>query len=128
MDFLEKLNQLMKKNNLNKSTLSKSSGIPYTTIDGWYKKGYDGLKLSTLKKLSNFFNTTLDYWVTSDEMQKPIDSNTNNSNINSGTSLAIPKILAMLSEMTEDELIVIEAFIKTLKDLKSQNIKISNDK
>ena len=42
MDFLEKLNYLMHENNLNKSTLSKACEIPYTTIDGWYKKGYQG--------------------------------------------------------------------------------------
>ncbi len=39
MDFLEKLDYLMKQNNLNKSRLSKACDIPYTTIDGWYKKG-----------------------------------------------------------------------------------------
>lgn len=62
MDFLEKLDFLMAENNLNKSTLSKACDIPYTTIDGWYKKGYEGLKLTTLKKLSTFFGTPLDYW------------------------------------------------------------------
>lgn len=63
MDFLEKLNYLMDKHHLNKSTLSKACGIPYTTIDGWYKKGYEGLKLTTLRKLSSYFGTTLDFWV-----------------------------------------------------------------
>lgn len=62
MDFLEKLNFLMNKNDLNKSTLSKACDIPYTTIDGWYKKGYEGLKLTTLRKLASFFKTSLDYW------------------------------------------------------------------
>lgn len=62
MDFLEKLDDLMSREKLNKSTLSKASGIPYTTIDGWYKKGYEGLKISTLKRLSECFGTSLDYW------------------------------------------------------------------
>ena len=62
MDFLSKLDELMKKNNLNKSTLSKNCGIPYTTIDGWYKRGYEGLKLTTLRKLSDYFNISLDFW------------------------------------------------------------------
>ena len=62
MDFLEKLDYLMLQNNLNKSTLSKNCGIPYTTIDGWYKKGYEGLKLNTLRKLSEYFNLPLDFW------------------------------------------------------------------
>lgn len=67
MNFLEKLNTLMQEKDLNKNSLSKACGIPYTTIDGWYKKGYDDLRLSTLKKLAAFFNTTLDYWAYDDE-------------------------------------------------------------
>lgn len=77
MDFLEKLNFLMDKNNLNKSTLSKSCDIPYTTIDGWYKRGYEGLKLPTLKKLSNYFGTSLDYWA-DDNLIEPIPPKINN--------------------------------------------------
>lgn len=75
MNFLEKLNYLMAKNNLNKNSLSKACNIPYTTIDGWYKKGHEGLKLTTLRKLAKFFNTTLDYWVNDS------DSNDSNSSI-----------------------------------------------
>lgn len=43
MGFLEKLNYLMEQNHLNKSTLSKACDIPYTTIDGWYKRDTRGL-------------------------------------------------------------------------------------
>ena len=38
MDFLHKLDFLMEKYGLNKNSMSQNSGIPYTTIDGWYKK------------------------------------------------------------------------------------------
>lgn len=77
MDFLEKLNFLMDKYNLNKSTLSKSCDIPYTTIDGWYKRGYEGLKLPTLKKLSSYFGISLDYWA-DDNLIEPIPPQINN--------------------------------------------------
>ena len=70
MNFLEKLDFLMERFNLTKTTLSQRSGIPYTTIDAWYKKGYEGLKLTTLRKLSSYFNTTLDYWIL-DEITDP---------------------------------------------------------
>lgn len=66
MNFLQKLDFLMERYGLNKSSMSQNSGIPYTTIDGWYKKGYDGLKLSTFKKLAEYFNTTLDFWIRDD--------------------------------------------------------------
>lgn len=68
MDFLQKLDFLMEKYGLNKLTLSQNSGIPYSTVVGWYKKGYEGLKLTTLRKLSDYFNTVLDYWVNEDEI------------------------------------------------------------
>lgn len=70
MDFLEKLDFLMDRFGLTKTTLSQKSGIPYTTIDAWYKKGYEGLKLTTLRKLAQYFNTSLDYWFL-DEITDP---------------------------------------------------------
>lgn len=61
MNFLEKLDYLMEKRSINKSKLSKMSGVPYTTIDGFYKKGYENTKLSTVRKLSEALNVSLDY-------------------------------------------------------------------
>lgn len=75
MDFLEKLNYLMEINHLNKNTLSKACNIPYTTIDGWYKKGYEGLKLTTLRKLAGYFGTSLDYWASEND-EHPHQKNT----------------------------------------------------
>lgn len=69
MTFLDKLDNLMHERGLNKNTLSKACGIPYTTIDGWYKKGYEGLKVSTLKKLTEYFGKPLEYWLDGDEVQ-----------------------------------------------------------
>ena len=68
--FLEKLDFMMKEYGLNKHSLSQKSEIPYTTIDAWYKKGYEGLKLTTLRKLADYFNTTLDFWIL-DEITDP---------------------------------------------------------
>lgn len=64
--FLENLDLLMKSKGYNKNTLAKESGIPYTTIVGFYTKGTDNLKLSTLRKLSDFFNVSLDYLINGD--------------------------------------------------------------
>ena len=61
MSFLSKLDKLMLEKGINKNQLSKESGVPYTTIDGFYKKGTDNIKLSTLKKLAAYFGCSLDY-------------------------------------------------------------------
>ncbi|NLO48125.1 MAG: XRE family transcriptional regulator [Clostridiales bacterium] len=61
--FLTVLNRLMAEKAITKSKLAQNSGIPYTTIDGWYKKGYENVRLATLLKLSDYFNVSLDYLV-----------------------------------------------------------------
>ena len=66
MSFTDKLDMLMAKNKINKATLSREADIPYTTIDGFYKKGADNIKLSTLKKIAKYFNCSLDYLVDDD--------------------------------------------------------------
>lgn len=62
MNILEKLDYLMKTNGLNRHSLAMKSGIPYTTIDGWYKKGWEKMYLTSLKKLSAFFKVSMDFW------------------------------------------------------------------
>ena len=66
MTFLEKLDALMIEKGINKSVLSKESGIPYTTIDGFYKKGYDNAKLPTIKRIASYFGVTIDYLILDD--------------------------------------------------------------
>ena len=60
MTFLEKLDFLMKENNLNKHSLSELSGIPYSTITNFYKQSYENIKLSTFNKLCDYFGVTMD--------------------------------------------------------------------
>lgn len=104
MDFLEKLNYLMKKNNLNKNSLSKACNIPYTTIDGWYKKGYEGLKLTTLRKLADFFGTSLDYWAVE----------------NNDLSVETVEILKKIKKMSDGEVHAVLAFVNTLDSLNKE--------
>lgn len=62
MNFLDKLEYLMKIKKIeNLHDLSVKSDIPYSTLRGFYLKGYDKVKRTTLLKLKNFFGCTLDY-------------------------------------------------------------------
>ncbi len=65
--FLETLDTLMQTHGLNKNSFSKQSGIAYTTIDGFYKKGYENAKLSTLRQIADFFHVSLDYLISGEE-------------------------------------------------------------
>ena len=60
MSVSEKLQKFMDENGYSKADVSRLSGIPYTTIDGLFKKGDDNTKLSTLKKLAKLIGCSLD--------------------------------------------------------------------
>lgn len=70
MTLTENIDNLTSKKGINKSILSKESGIPYTTIDGIYKKGYENVKLSTIRKISEYFGITLDELIGNQPEQK----------------------------------------------------------
>lgn len=63
MSMIENLDKLLYSKNITKAQLSKESGIPYTTISGFYTKGTDNVKLSTLKKLADYFQCSIDFLV-----------------------------------------------------------------
>lgn len=97
MSFTDKLDALMAEKGINKSILSKESGIPYTTIAGFYTKGTDNVKLSTLKKLSAYFDCSIDFLADEE----------------------VPSTLAAHfdgSEYTEDELDEIRQFAEFVKN------------
>lgn len=71
MGLTDKLDLLMAERKINKAELARESGIPYTTIDGFYKKGSENAKLSTLKKLCSYFGCTLDYLADDDIKEQP---------------------------------------------------------
>ena len=67
MDFLGRLDRLMADNDLNKLRLSQQTGIPVSTIYGWYKKGYENITLPNLRALANFFGVTMEYLANGDD-------------------------------------------------------------
>lgn len=71
MGLTDKLDLLMREKNINKAELARESGIPYTTIDGFYKKGAENAKLSTLKKLCSYFNCSLDFLADDNLSEEP---------------------------------------------------------
>lgn len=63
MNFLERVDMLLNERGINKNQLSALTGIPVSTVYGWYKKGYGSITLPTLLKLSEFFNCSMEYLV-----------------------------------------------------------------
>lgn len=61
MNFLDRIDNLMEQKGINKNQLAQMTGIPVSTIYGWYKKGYDNITLPTIRKLSSFFGCSMEY-------------------------------------------------------------------
>lgn len=61
MNFLDRIDNLMEQKGINKNQLAQMTGIPVSTIYGWYKKGYDNITLPTFRKLSGFFGCSMEY-------------------------------------------------------------------
>lgn len=61
MDLIQKLQFLMKKNNIkNISQLSRETSIPYTTLKSIFDGDVNDIRLSTSRKLADYFKITLD--------------------------------------------------------------------
>lgn len=67
MNMIEKIELLMRERDLKKSDVSRDSGIPYTTLDGLFKKGFKGTRSPTVKKLALFFDVSMEYLVNDNE-------------------------------------------------------------
>lgn len=64
MDFLDRLRKLMLQNgDSNNAVLARKSGIPYTTIDGIFKRGWEKAQISTIQRICDYYGVSLDYMV-----------------------------------------------------------------
>lgn len=61
MTMVEKLEKAMQEKGLTKADLARGAGLPYTTVDGIWKKGSENAKRVTLVKLARFLSLSLDY-------------------------------------------------------------------
>lgn len=86
MTMTEKLDILMAERGVNKSQLSRLSGIPYMTIVNFYEKGTENIKRSTLIKLSRYFDVTVDYLIIDEETRRSYPSGSPKA----GTITALP--------------------------------------
>ena len=67
MDFLERIEQLMRQKGINKAQLAEGAGLSKTTVYSWWAQGYEGITLPKLKAIANYFGCTLDWLVCGDE-------------------------------------------------------------
>lgn len=119
MSFLEKLDYLMKKMSINKSKLSQISGVPYTTIDGFYKKGYGNAQISTIKKLAVALSVSLDYLVDDNITDENYVPQKKTSPLPSESELDA-ELISRLMQLTPEEEKQVDAFVQGLLASRSE--------
>jgi plasmid maintenance system antidote protein VapI len=67
VEFWEILQDLMEKNNDTVSTVSKGTGLPYTTVDAMIKNRAQDISMSRLHKLAQYFGKDMEYFVSGDD-------------------------------------------------------------
>lgn len=63
MDFLTRLQRVMKMHGDSRHKLSKDSGIPYTTIERLFNNGWENARISTIQKICDHYGLSIDFMV-----------------------------------------------------------------
>ena len=124
MGMIEKLELLMNEHGLSKAELSRQARIPYTTIDGFWKRGTDNLQRSSLLKLAKCFNCTLDY-LADDAIDINNELFKNHSLFLQATSTYSPheqELLRLYRELDDDGREIIDKLIHTLHEQRSSKL------
>lgn len=60
MKMINKIEFLMREAGLNRRQFSIKAGIPYSTVDNWFKVDCEKMQLPTFRVLCDFFGVTMD--------------------------------------------------------------------
>ena len=120
MDFIAKLEFLMKEKGVkNLNVLAEESGIPYSTLRGFYIRGTDNIKSSTLNSLKRFFGCTLDYLVVDEITDRNYGLPVEEKNLVSLRDDEMDLIKAY-NQLKDDKKTYIMGYIKALVDTQGE--------
>lgn len=72
MVFLENLDFLLKAHNMKRADLARAIHVAPSTINSWYARGTDKIKLQVLIDISNYFNVSLEYLINGNKSTEKI--------------------------------------------------------
>ncbi|MBR2159993.1 MAG: helix-turn-helix transcriptional regulator [Clostridia bacterium] len=72
MVFLENLDFLLKAHNMKRADLARAIHVAPSTINSWYARGTDKIKLQVLIDISNYFNVSLEYLINGNKCSEKI--------------------------------------------------------
>ncbi len=63
MTFLTQLDYLLKSHNMKRADLARAIHVAPSTINSWYARGTDKIKLQVLLDISDYFGVSLEYLI-----------------------------------------------------------------
>jgi transcriptional regulator with XRE-family HTH domain len=72
MEFLDNLDFLLKAHNMKRADLARAIHVAPSTINSWYARGTDKIKLQVLIDISNYFNVSLEYLINGNESAEKV--------------------------------------------------------
>lgn len=94
MKFLENLDFLLKSHNMKRAELARAIHVAPSTINSWFARDTDKVKISALSSIAEYFNVSLEWLINGD--------NDNKYNFNT-------------NDFTKEELELISNFAQMLK-------------
>lgn len=74
MEFLKTLDNLLATHNMKRADLARAINVAPSTINSWYARGTDKVKLQVLIDISNYFNVSLEYLINGKESPNIINA------------------------------------------------------
>lgn len=74
MEFLKTLDNLLATHNMKRADLARAINVAPSTINSWYARGTDKVKLQVLIDISNYFNVSLEYLINGKESPSIINA------------------------------------------------------
>jgi transcriptional regulator with XRE-family HTH domain len=99
--FIERVDSLLKRKDLDRKWLAYTSGVSYNTISGWYSKGRDP-KLVEAEKIAKALNVSIDWLQTGDIIGLPVDDD-------------LRDMCELLMNMSHDELIFAKGWLAAMQ-------------
>ena len=115
--YYENFEKLCKENNVKPATVSKSTGVPTSTLTSW-KQGKYTPKQKTLQPIADYFNVSVDYLITGKENEFTIEmakTDVELSNMDSRLKTYALK-LAGLSKEKQDQIMSLIDMLEDRKD------------
>ncbi len=118
LPIYEKIDFLLKLNNLKQNTMCEAIKVPTSTYSSMKQRNSKSISIDTIRDISNFFNISIDYFINNDIAKENYKKFLI---INSDKIIQIQEIAQKYSLLNENYKIVVLNLINSLIEIQNKN-------